>query len=117
MAENENTNTGGVSNQSGKPSTYYKQMNCLRNTKRMNDEYDDNPKHNKPNTIGKKIKMTDNDQSKPNYEDISDNELSPTIEKVTSGKKIEEIPPAQKTEDYPESVLKSAGLPKLDQQS
>ena len=115
--ESENTNTGGVSNQSGKPSTYCKQMNCLRNTKRMNEEYDNNLKNNKSNTIGKKIKMTDNDQSKPNYEDISDNELSPTIEKMTSGKKIEEIPPAQETEDYPESVLKSAGLPKLDQQS
>ena len=80
----------------------------------MIDEYNDNPKHNKSNSIGKRIKMTDNDQSKPTYEDISDTESSPTIEKVESEKKIEEIPPAQKTEDYPENVLKSAGLPKLN---
>ena len=80
----------------------------------MIEEYNDNPKHNKPNTIGKRIKMTDTDQPKPTYEDISDTESSPTIEKVESEKKIEEIPPAQKTEDYPENVLKSAGLPKLN---
>ena len=89
-----------------------KWMNCLQSTKRMIDDYNDNPKHNKSNIIGKRIKMTDNDQSKPNYEDISDTESSPTIE-MASEKKIEEIPPAQKTEDYPENVLKSAGLPTL----
>ena len=114
QSENRYKNTGGVSNKNGKPSSYYRWMNCLQSTKRMIEEYNDNPKHNKPNTIGKRIKMTDTDQPKPTYEDISDTESSPTFEKVESEMKIEEIPPAQKTEDYPENVLKSAGLPKLN---
>ena len=112
--ENRSSTNGGVPNQHGKPSTYGKWMNCQKGTKRMNTEYNENQK--KPKTIGKKIKMSDNDHFKPNYEDISDNETSPTTAKATSEEKTKETPPAQKTEDYPENVLKSAGLPKLNQQ-
>ena len=112
-------NTGGETRSMpyGKPSEYCKILNCVNRMNNMCEQFDNTHTH-KYNSVGKNIKLSDQDpkgdQVVPVYEDITDDKFSPASKtSKQQSPNINDDIPISETNDYPESVLKTVGLPPL----